>query len=130
MIVLISRFEPFVLRLYCSSAFQAVILSISLELFDSLDYFVSSLQSICTYEPFLEILWHLPPQLVVEIIFFYWCQERVLEALQVPVEVDYQLSLQILFGLLVAVISLCYVCFSRSESVIYNINEYLSCDVF
>ena len=74
-VLLVFGFEPFILGLYRGSALRAITLSISLELFDSLDYFISSFQPVCTYELFSEILWHLPPQLVVEVILFYWCQE-------------------------------------------------------
>src|SRR5580692_3340513 len=111
MVLFVFEFEPFILGLYCSGALRAVTLSIGLELFDGFDYFVSSLRPICAYKPFSEVLWHLPPQLVVEVVLFHWRQERVFEALQVSVEVDYRPSLRIPFGLLVAIISLRYACF-------------------
>ena len=38
MMLLIFRFEPFILGLYFGSALQAVTFSISLELFDTIDY--------------------------------------------------------------------------------------------
>ena len=43
MMLLVFGFEPFVLRLYCGSALRAITLPVSLELFNCLDYFISSL---------------------------------------------------------------------------------------
>ena len=74
-VLLVFGFEPFVLGLYCGSALRAVALSIGLELFDGLDYFVSSLRPIRAYEAFSEVLRHLPPQLVVKVVFFHRRQE-------------------------------------------------------
>ena len=56
MVLLVFGFEPFILGLYRGGALRAVTLSISLELFDGLDYFVSSLRPIRAYESFLEVL--------------------------------------------------------------------------
>ena len=128
--LLVFRFEPFILRLYCCSTLQAITLSISLKLFNGLDYFVSGLRPIRAYESFSEVLWHLPPQLVVEVVFFYRCQEWVFKAFQMSVEVNYQPSLQIPFGFLVAVISLRYACFFWPEYIVHGVNECLPCDVF
>ena len=75
MMLLVFGFEPFVLGLYCGGALRAVMLPIGLELFDGLDYFVSSLRPIRAYESFSEVLRHLPPQLIVEVVFFHWRQE-------------------------------------------------------
>jgi hypothetical protein len=75
MVLLIFGFEPFILGLYCGGALRAITLPIGLELFDGLDYFVSSLQPIRAYESFSEVLRHLPPQLIVEIVFFHQRQE-------------------------------------------------------
>ena len=75
MMLLVFEFEPFVLGLYCGGALRAITLPISLELFDGLNYFVSSLRPIRAYESFSEVLRHLPPQLVVEVVFFYRRQE-------------------------------------------------------
>ena len=75
MVLLVFRFELFVLGLYCGGALRAIMFSVSLELFKSLDYFISGLQPVRAYELFLEVLWYLPPQLVVEIVFFHWWQE-------------------------------------------------------
>ena len=74
-VLLVFGFEPFILRLYHGGALRAVTLSIGLELFDGLDYFVSSLRPIRAYESFSEVLWHLPPQLIVELVFFHRHQE-------------------------------------------------------
>jgi hypothetical protein len=43
MMLFVFGFEPFVLGLYCGGALRAITLPVSLELFDGLDYFVSSL---------------------------------------------------------------------------------------
>ena len=114
MTLLVVGFEPLILGLYGGVALGAVTLSVCLELFDGLDYFFFGLQPVRIYKPLSEVLWHLPPQLVVEVILFHRCQERVLKALQVSVKVDYRPSLRIPFGFLVAVIGLRYACFFRS----------------
>ena len=75
MMLLFFGFELFILGLYHGGALQAIMLSISLELFDDLDYFVSGLRPVCTYESFSEVLRHLPLQLVVEVVLFHWHQE-------------------------------------------------------
>ena len=130
MMLLVFGFELFILGLYCSGALWAITLSVGLELFNGLDYFVSGLRPVCVYESFSEALWHLPPQLVIEVVFFHRYQEWVFEALQVSVEVDYRLSLRVPFSFLVAVISLHYACFFWPECIVYGIDEYLPCDVF
>jgi hypothetical protein len=71
MMLLVFGFEPFVLGLYCGGALRAVTLPVGLKLFDGLDYFVSSLRPACAYESFSEVLRHLPPQLVVEVVFLH-----------------------------------------------------------
>ena len=75
MMLLVFGFEPFILRLYCGGALRAITLPISLELFDGLDYFVSSLWPIRAYELFSKVLRHLPPQLIIEVVFFHQRQE-------------------------------------------------------
>ena len=75
MVLFIFGFEPFVLGLYRSGAIGVITLSIGLALFNGLDYFVSSLWPIYAYEPFSEVLQHLLPQLIVEVVFFHWHQE-------------------------------------------------------
>jgi hypothetical protein len=89
MTLLVVEFKPLILGLYGGVALGAVTLLVCLELFDGLDYFFSGLRPVCTYESFSEVLWHLPSQLVVEVILFHRCQERVLKALQVSVKVNY-----------------------------------------
>jgi hypothetical protein len=92
MVLFVFEFELFILRLYHGSTLQTIALSVILKLFNGLDYFVSSLQPVCVYKSLLEVLWYLPPQLVVEVILFHQCQEQVFEALQVSIEVNYQPS--------------------------------------
>src|SRR5580692_4938922 len=75
MVRLVFGFEPFVLGLYCGGALRAITLPIGLELFAGLDYFVSSLRPVRAYESFSKVLQHLPPQLIVEVVFFHRRQE-------------------------------------------------------
>ena len=74
-VLLVFGFEPFILGLYCGSALRAIMLPIGLELFDGLDYFVFSLWPVRVYESFSKVLRHLPPQLVIEVVFFHRRQE-------------------------------------------------------
>jgi hypothetical protein len=75
MVLLVFGFEPFILGLYCGGTLRVITLSIGLELFNNLDYFISGLQPIRAYESFLEVLQHLPLQLVVVVVFFHRHQE-------------------------------------------------------
>ena len=61
MMLFVFGLEPFILELYRGGALRAVALSIGLELFDGLDYFVSSLRPIRAYETFSKVLRYLPP---------------------------------------------------------------------
>ena len=66
-------FESLVFGLYGGVALGAVALSVCLKLFDGLDYLVSGLRPVRAYESLSEVLWHLPPQLVVEVVLFHRC---------------------------------------------------------